>query len=87
MLSASQEIYSQRVRLVFQNRGKLFESQYRGWALRLLVNIDRVTWWPLVRFSESGVVQWVARVVTALRAGRELCHERQSPFLDFRFHD
>jgi hypothetical protein len=41
MLSVSQEIYSQKVRLVFQNRGKLFESQYRGWALRLLVNIDR----------------------------------------------
>jgi len=41
MLPASQEIYSRRVRLVFQNRGKLFEGQYRAWEARLLVNIDR----------------------------------------------
>jgi hypothetical protein len=41
MLSASQEIYSRRVRLVFSNRGKLFEGQYRAWGIRLLVNIDR----------------------------------------------
>jgi len=41
MLSASQEIYSRRVRLVFQNRGKLFDAQYRALAFRLLINIDR----------------------------------------------
>ncbi len=41
MLSASQEIYSRRFRPVFLNRGKLFEGQYGGVAIRLLVNIDR----------------------------------------------
>ena len=41
MLSASQEIYSRGVRLVFQNRGKLFDGQYRARAFRLLINIDR----------------------------------------------
>jgi len=41
MLSVSQEIYSRRVRLVFKNRGKLFDAQYRAHAFRLLINIDR----------------------------------------------
>jgi hypothetical protein len=41
MLSASQEIYSRRFRPVFLNRGKLFEGQYGGVAIRMLVNIDR----------------------------------------------
>jgi hypothetical protein len=89
MLSASQEIYSQRVRLVFQNRGKLFEFQYRGWFLRLLINIDRV--WRVARGRESQdrpeLSPGALPVIQVSRAGCELCHEGQSPFLDFGFHD
>jgi hypothetical protein len=41
MLSASQEIYIRRIRLVVQNRRNLFDAQYRALAFRLLINIDR----------------------------------------------
>ena len=41
MLSASQDIYIQRIRLVVQNGGNLFDAQYRALAFRLLINIDR----------------------------------------------
>jgi hypothetical protein len=55
MLSVSQEIYSQRVRLVVQNRGKLFESQYLACGVRLLVNIDRDIFCALGRCSEDAL--------------------------------
>ena len=41
MLSASQEIYIRRIRLVVQNRGNLLDAQYPSLAFRLLINIDR----------------------------------------------
>ena len=44
---------------------------------------------PAKKPSDAGapVAVWVVRVVSASRAGREFCHERQSPFLDFGLHD
>jgi len=64
MLSVSQEICSQRVRLVFQNRGKLFEIPVSRTGASITgqywprVGCER--WWDFPRLP--GAVPWAVAV-------------------------
>jgi len=57
MLSVSQEIYSRRIRLVFQNRGKLFSvsigyTEYDYWSILIAMHFVCI-WEDVLKLGEN----------------------------------